>query len=228
MNGFSLKISTLFLIVAIAILPAGCSKAGKGGAIGAAAGGAAGAAIGSKYGSTIRGALIGAAIGGAAGALIGRYMDKQADEMRRELEGAQVERVAEGIRVTFPSGILFDFDSAELRPASRDNLQKLAKTLNEYPETIIRVEGHTDSVGEPDYNQRLSERRAQSVTDYLVSLDVDRSRLESLGYGESQPITSNSSEAGRQQNRRVEMAVVANDELKKQAQDAAKAGKKSL
>jgi outer membrane protein OmpA-like peptidoglycan-associated protein len=229
MERFSLKISTFFLIIAMVVMStSGCSRAGKGGAIGAGAGGAVGAVVGSKYGSTIRGALIGAAIGGVAGALIGRYMDKQAAELKSELNGARVERVAEGIRVTFPSGILFDFDSAELRQASRDNLQSFAKTLNNYPNTNIRIEGHTDSVGKPDYNQKLSERRAQAVVDYLDGLGVDGSRLIPVGYGETQPVASNSTEAGRQQNRRVEIAIVADDKLKQQAQQAAKEGKKTL
>jgi outer membrane protein OmpA-like peptidoglycan-associated protein len=158
-------------------------------------------------------------IGGAAGALIGNYMDKQAEELDAELKNAEVERIGEGIKITFDSGILFDFDSDNLRSASRENLRELAETLNEYKDTKILIEGHTDDIGDKSYNQELSVDRAQSVADYLKDLDIRGNRLITKGYGESQPVADNDTEAGRQKNRRVEVAIYANEELKEAAKD---------
>jgi outer membrane protein OmpA-like peptidoglycan-associated protein len=200
----------------------GCSwsNAVKGGAIGTGVGGAGGAVIGNKAGNTALGAIIGAAVGGTAGTLIGRHMDQQAAEMQRDIQGAQIERVGEGIKITFDSGILFDFDSAALSSVARGNIENLAQILNKYPDTNILVEGDTDDVGTDAYNQRLSERRAQAVADYQKSRGVAASRISIIGLGESNPVASNDTEIGRQQNRRVEVAIFANDKLK----DAAKAG----
>jgi outer membrane protein OmpA-like peptidoglycan-associated protein len=229
MRGISMKLVTFALLAAFAFMYSGCgSRTATGGAVGAGAGGAVGAAVGSRYGSTIRGALIGAAIGGAAGALIGRYMDRQAEAMKKELENARIERVAEGIRVTFESGILFDFDSAELRATARNNLRDFADILRDYPNTNILIEGHTDAIGTNSYNQDLSERRARSVGNYLSSLGVERGRFVLVGYGETQPVASNENEQGRQQNRRVEVGIMANEDLKSEARDAAKEGRNQL
>ncbi len=151
----------IILSAAITFSCANWSNTGKGAAIGGGAGGAIGGLIGSKKGNTAAGAVIGAAVGGAAGAAIGKYMDKQAKEME-ELENAEVERVGEGIQITFDSGILFGFDSYELTPQSQENVMKLAKILNDYPDTNILIDGHTDSKGSEEYNQTLSERRAAS------------------------------------------------------------------
>jgi outer membrane protein OmpA-like peptidoglycan-associated protein len=198
----------------------GCSwnNAAKGGAIGGAAGGAAGGAIGSQSGNTAVGAIIGAAVGGATGAIIGHEMDKRAAEIEADLAGAKIERVGEGIKITFDSGLLFDFDKSDLRPQARTNIASLSKTLNKYPDTDIVVEGDTDNMGEPDYNVSLSDRRAKAVSDHMVSLGVSGSRISDIGLGETNPVASNDTDSGRQQNRRVEVAIFANDKLKSAAE----------
>lgn len=193
------------------------SRAFKGGAIGAVAGGAAGAAIGHKSGHTAEGAILGAVIGGTAGALIGHYMDKQAEELRKDMKGAKVERVGEGIKITFDSGILFDVNSSTLRTTSKENITELARVLNKYKDTNVLVEGHTDNTGSDDYNQKLSEERAGSVANFLKMQNVLGGRITTIGYGESQPVADNETASGRQQNRRVEIAIYANDKLKRAA-----------
>jgi len=215
------KSIVLLLIVAMAIFAIGCSastKTKRGAAIGAAAGGVLGAVVGKQAGNTLLGAIVGAAVGGAAGAYIGNYMDKQADEMKNDIDGAKIERVGEGIKITFDSGILFDVNKATLKPASMTNLQKLAAILNKYPDTNILVEGHTDDTGTEEYNFELSEKRAKSVSNYLASLNVDPTRFTIMGYGESQPIATNETVEGRSQNRRVDLAIMANEKLKKVAE----------
>jgi len=207
----------------LAVTSIGCSwnNAAKGGAIGAGAGGAVGGVIGHQSGNTAVGAIIGAAVGGAAGAVIGNEMDKRAAEMREDIEGARIERIGEGIKITFDSGLLFDFDKSDLRPEAKTSIESLAKVLNKYPDTNILVEGDTDNTGTEDYNVLLSERRAQSVSNYLMSLDVTGSRVSQVGLGETNPISSNATDYGRQQNRRVEVAIFANDKLKKAAEEQA-------
>lgn len=195
------------------------SKTAKGGAAGAGAGGLAGAVIGKAAGNTVTGTIIGAAVGGAAGAAIGNYMDRQAEEMESELQDAEVERVGEGIKITFDSGILFDFDSYELRSASRQNIEELAGIMQDYEDTEILFGGHTDSQGSAEYNQELSEDRAKAVAGYAADQGVDSERMIITGYGEEDPVADNSTETGRQENRRVEIAVYANDELKEKAKE---------
>lgn len=190
----------------------------KGGVIGAVAGGVAGGLIGKKKKNTAGGAIIGAAVGGAAGALIGRYMDKQAEELQRELENAKVERVGEGIKITFDSGILFDTNSDKLSYTAQNNIAELAKTLNKYKDTNVMVEGHTDARGTAAYNQGLSERRANSVYQQIAANGVTTNRVTTQGFGESMPVASNSTVTGMQQNRRVEVAIFANEKLKKAAE----------
>ncbi len=199
----------------------GLSRAVKGGAIGAATGGAIGAAIGNRMGSTATGAIAGAAIGGTAGAVIGHYMDRQAEEMAANLDSASVERVGEGIKLTFGSGILFRSGSADLTPEASTNLVQLADILKKYPDTNLIIEGHTDSDGSESFNQTLSERRANTVRTALVNNGVAAERLTAVGYGESQPVMSNDTPAGKAANRRVEIAVFANDKLKQEAQASA-------
>ena len=165
------------------------------------------------------GLLIGAAVGGAAGAYIGNYMDKQAAEIERDIEGAKVERVGEGIKITFDSGILFDVDQAELKDQHKSELAELAVILNKYEDTNMLLAGHTDSTGSEEYNQGLSERRAQSVASYLGAQNVSNTRVSVEGYGQSQPVASNDTAAGRAQNRRVEVAIWANEKLKKYAKE---------
>lgn len=189
----------------------------KGGAIGAGVGGAIGGAIGHRSDNTVVGAIIGATVGGAAGALIGRRMDKQAEELRKDLEGAHVERVGEGILITFESGLVFDLESYGLREETKGNLNELAGTLKKYDDTNILIEGHTDNTGEDTYNQKLSENRADAVENYLVVQGINNGRVTTKGYGEKQPLDSNETETGKQKNRRVEVAIYANKEMKKLA-----------
>ena len=193
------------------------SKTAKGGAIGTAGGAAVGAGVGKLAGNTAVGAIMGAAIGGVAGATIGAYMDKQANEMREDLEGAHIERVGEGIKITFDSGILFDVNKTDLKPVAQQNIRDLSETLKKYEDTNILIEGHTDDTGAEEYNQNLSERRAKSVSDYLTSLGVANSRVTTTGYGELQPIADNTTVQGREQNRRVEIAIFANKKLQRAA-----------
>ena len=190
------------------------NRTGRGAVIGAAGGAAVGAVIGRQVGSTARGAIIGAAVGGAAGAVIGRQMDKQAEELAASIPGATVQRVGEGIVVTFDSGLLFPFNSTDLLPAGHDNLRNLATSLQENPETEVLIVGHTDGVGSDVYNQNLSEQRASSAAAILASNGVPRDRIRTSGRGEMEPIADNESEAGRQQNRRVEVAIFASEEYR--------------
>lgn len=208
---------TMMLSVCVISSCANWSKTAKGGAIGTAGGAAVGAGVGKLAGNTAVGAIMGAAIGGVAGATIGAYMDKQADEMRQDLEGAQIERVGEGIKITFDSGILFDIEKADLKSVAQQNIRELSETLKKYEDTNILIEGHTDDTGAEAYNQTLSERRAKSVADYLNSLEVDNSRITTTGYGEQQPIADNTTVQGREQNRRVEIAIFANKKLQRAA-----------
>jgi len=213
------KLISMLLIIGLVFVFFGCgwSKAQKGAVIGASSGGAVGGVIGRKAGNTAVGAIAGAAIGGVAGGYIGKYMDRQAEEMKAQVKDVKVERVDEGIDLKFDSALLFDFGKDNLRSETKTNLDKLAEILKKYPDTNILVEGDTDSVGSEEFNQKLSEQRAQAVADYLVSLNVDRSRLMTVGYGETQPTDTNLTEEGRQANRRVEIAIIANDRLKETA-----------
>jgi outer membrane protein OmpA-like peptidoglycan-associated protein len=211
-----------FLIISFLVVSMGCAewnRTAKGAAIGAGVGGAAGGLIGYATGNTAAGVLIGAAVGGAAGALIGNYMDKQAAEIERDIEGAKVERVGEGIKITFNSGILFDVNKANLKDYSRTELTKLAAILSKYDDTNILLAGYTDSTGSEEYNMQLSRSRAQSVADYLVVQNVNSERFSVYGHGESDPVAANDTEGGRAQNRRVEVAIWANEKLKRVAQE---------
>ena len=220
MNSAKRLIAVVSVGVFLASLP-GCASWGsqqkKGAGIGAAGGGVIGGIIGHQTGSTATGVIIGAVVGGAAGALIGNHMDAQAEKLARELEDAQVSRVGEGIAVTFDSGILFPYDSAELLPEARSNLRKLADSLQAEARTDVMIVGHTDSAGSDSYNQQLSERRGRSAQDQLTALGVTSSRLVSRGRGEAEPIASNETDDGRRRNRRVEVAIYANDEWRSEA-----------
>ncbi|NEM96908.1 OmpA family protein [Pontibacter sp. BT327] len=196
----------------------GMNKTTKGGIIGAGSGAVIGGIIGNRMGNTAAGAIVGAAVGGATGAVIGRRMDKQAAELEKSMENANVERVGEAIRINFDSGILFATNSAELSASAKKDIAKLAQTLKEYEGTNVIIEGHTDNTGSYELNQKLSERRAQSVLNYARSLGVDASRLQAKGYSYDQPIADNTTVEGRSQNRRVEIIIIANDEMKKAAE----------
>jgi outer membrane protein OmpA-like peptidoglycan-associated protein len=213
------RIVTLCTVGVLIFAGSGCSRTMKGAGIGTAAGAGAGALIGKATGNTARGAIIGAAVGGTAGALIGRQMDKQAEEMEADLQGVKVERVGEGIKLTFDSGILFDVNKAELQPAAQMNLEKLATIFNKYPDTNVLIEGHTDSTGSQQWNMQLSKMRAESVGAKLTTMGVDPARFTMVGYGPDQPVASNDTAEGRQMNRRVELAVMANDKMKGWAED---------
>lgn len=213
-------ISLVALALVLALSPAcNASKSAKGAAIGGAAGGVIGGAIGKSSGNTTAGIIIGSAIGGTAGAVIGKYMDKQAKEIEQDVENAEVERIGEGIMVTFDSGLLFGFDSYALTAQTKENLNEMAQILNKYEDTELTVSGHTDNVGSDSYNQTLSERRAAAVADYLTMKGVSRSRINTKGYGESMPVATNDTDSGRRQNRRVEVTIVANEKLQQDAAD---------
>lgn len=197
----------------------------KGAVIGAGSGAVIGGVIGNNTGdgNTALGAIIGGVVGGAAGAYIGNRMDKQAQKIEQEIPGAEVERVGEGINVTFDetSGIYFDSEKFNINSPSQETLNKLAGIFREYPNTNILVEGHTDSSGSDSYNLTLSKNRAQAVTNYLVSNGIPKERFDTKWYGESQPKYDNTTAEGRAKNRRVELAIVANEELKKEAEEEA-------
>jgi len=215
MNAFN-KCAAILTLAALP-LATGCassSRTTKGAVIGGAGGAVVGAAIGKAAGSTAKGAIIGAAVGGAAGAIIGRRMDQQAAELEKEIPGAEVERVGEGILVTFESGILFDVNSDVLKPTARENLTKVVASLEKYPGTNVVLVGHTDADGTEAYNQTLSERRASSAANFLVAQGVTRARIDATGRGETEPVASNETDSGKQQNRRVEIAIFASDAYK--------------
>ena len=212
------KLFATLLIALLAVSPAFADtatsrdKTRKGAAIGGVAGAIVGGVLGNNRGSgnAKRGAAIGGVVGAATGAIVGAMMDKQERELR-QIEGVDVARIDDDeLKVTVGNEILFDYNSTALRSASRSALQEMAGVFQKYPDTTIRVEGHADSTGSASYNQRLSERRAFSVSSYLENLGVRNSRIDAIGYGESQPRTSNNSASGRQQNRRVEIHIRAN------------------
>lgn len=190
------------------------TKTQAGATYGTAGGAVAGALIGQAAGrdteSTLIGAAIGAAVGGLSGAGIGHMMDKQEQQMREALaasNAAAVKREGNLLSVVLRGDVTFDSNSAVVRPGLYDELNRIAKVLVQYPQTVIRVEGHTDSTGSESYNWDLSRRRAESVRNLLVQRGVSSSRMEVVAFGESSPIATNATEAGRQRNRRVEIKI---------------------
>lgn len=231
-----LKLKNVFvfaIVISLFVSPScNMSKTGKGAAIGAGAGAVIGGLIGNRSGNTATGAILGAAIGGVGGAAVGKYMDKQKKKLEEDLkrnnppsgtgkpeEEIKVEREGEGIKITLGSGILFDVGKADLKSQVKENLKKVSETLKEYKDTEILITGHTDSDGSDDLNLKLSERRANAVANYLSGLGVSFNRVKMQGLGETQPITDNTSVAGKQKNRRVEMAIYANENLKNKAKE---------
>lgn len=220
-----IKVIALFAL-AIAVASCGAVKNSnnqqRGTAIGAAGGTILGLIIGNNVGdgdNQTEGAVIGAVVGGVAGNIIGRKMDKQAQEISEELPGAEVERVGEGIVVTFDegSGVKFATNQSSLNPSSKQTLDKLVEIMNKYPGTEVLVAGHTDNVGAEAYNMELSKKRATSVMDYLVVDGISRDRIAMTYSGESDPRSTNDTAEGRAENRRVEIAIVAGEEMRQEA-----------
>jgi outer membrane protein OmpA-like peptidoglycan-associated protein len=214
-KGFILALVTVFALACATTddsttAPNQNRKTKRGATIGAVAGAIAGAIIGNQSGSNRTGAVVGAAAGAVIGGAIGRRMDKQAEELK-QIEGVEVEHTpgTGEIDVRLTSDILFDFNSAALRPESRTTLNELSSNFAQYPDNKIVVEGHTDSVGSDAYNQRLSEQRASTVADYLIDRGVPSSNVIVYGYGEMRPKGSNDTAEGRQLNRRVEIHIQA-------------------
>ncbi len=220
--------------IAISIIGTGCdatrraSKQDKGVAIGATTGAIIGGILGNNVGNknnTALGAVLGAAIGGVAGGIIGHNMDKQAEKIKTEIPGAKVERVGEGINVTFDennpdgskSGVYFATNKYNISSNSQLAVDKLVKIFTEYPETNILVEGHTDNVGTDAANMLLSQRRANAVGNALKGAGLSNNRLTVKWYGESQPKAENTTVEGRASNRRVEFSITANEKMKADA-----------
>ncbi len=207
----------VFSAVAVLVM-AGCAtnpyqgdtaKTATGATVGAVAGAVLGRAVSGRDDRT-KGTIIGAAVGATVGGLIGRQMDQQEIELRRQMEGTGVEVMREGdtIRLQAPENITFDTNRADVKPQFRPVLDQLAHSIAQYPGTVVRVEGHTDSTGAASYNQTLSENRAESVRSYLIQRGVEANRIDAVGYGFSRPIADNSTAAGRAQNRRVEVLII--------------------
>lgn len=218
---FSTKTVMVFLLSVLTLGACKWSNRARGGAIGAGAGAAVGGIVGKKAGNTTAGILIGAAVGGTTGFFIGKYMDKQAAEIRQDIAGAKVERIGEGILITFDSGPMFATNSYQLGNASKNDLRELAQILGKYDDTEIVVQGHTDSAGSDDHNFELSEKRAKNVRNFLVQNSIKSPRFTIEGYGEQMPIASNDTASGKQKNRRVEVGIYANKKLKKVAKKGA-------
>jgi len=221
---WSMKITGTAL-AGVLLLSAGCATNPDGtteykrtaiGALAGAAVGAGGGALIAGRGHRGTGALIGGVVGAAGGGAVGNYMDRQAAEMKRKLPEAAVAREGDKLYVALPSGILLDVDKTEIRPAARESIKKAAEVLVKYPDTYITVEGHTDSSGTTEHNQKLSERRADAVRDMLTRDGVPASRIGIKGYGESDPVADNSTPEGRQSNRRVQLEIRPNEKLKAQ------------
>ncbi|MDR0348073.1 MAG: OmpA family protein [Tannerella sp.] len=223
-----LKILSVSLLCA-ALLLSGCgaSSTMKGTAIGVGSGAAVGAGIGKIAGNTALGAVIGAAVGGATGAIIGKKMDKQKKELEQVLpEDTQVEVIEEegqapALKVTFDSGILFATNSSTVSDASKSALRNFAHNLDKNPDTDLKIVGHTDNTGRVDYNQTLSEKRAKSVYDYLINQGVSSNRMVFEGKGIHQPVADNTSVEGRSKNRRVEILIMANEKMVRDAKGEA-------
>lgn len=216
------KAGPIFLLALFLLHSFSCNRTAQGTAIGAAAGALVGVLI-ADGDDNAKGILIGATVGGIAGAIIGSYMDKHAKKLKQDLgKSAEVERVGESILVTFDSGIMFDVDSYALKASTKANLDKMAETMKEYDKTEIIVMGHTDATGSDEHNQKLSENRAASVSRFLQQNGVTAKRVTTKGFGEQKPVASNNTASGREQNRRVEIAIVASKALVESAKTDAK------
>ena len=215
---------SILLVAALAtgVAASGCASTSnqtKGAVIGATSGGAIGAMIGNATGSTGTGAVLGAVLGGTGGAIIGHQMDQQAKEITSDIPSASVARVGEGMDVTFASALLFDANSDVLNEQARANLNTLAQSLQKYPNTNVLIVGHTDSSGSDANDMALSERRARATANYLKAQGVSPARMRSVGRGATEPVAPNDNEADRQRNRRVEVAIYANEAFRAQAKN---------
>ncbi len=226
--------TTVALIVSSCDATRRMSKQDKGVAVGATSGAVIGGILGNNVGNknnTALGAIIGAAVGGVAGGIIGNKMDRQAEKIKTEIPGAKVERIGEGIRVTFDeanpdgskAGVYFATNKYNIDANSKLALDKMVSIFKEYPETNLLVEGHTDDVGREVYNLSLSERRALAVTNYLKTTSIESSRIITKWYGETQPIVDNNTAESRSLNRRVEFVITANEKMKAEAKAEADA-----
>ena len=210
------------LILSVVLLScAGANKSQKGAVIGTAGGAVIGGAIGSMTGKVGLGAIIGAAVGGVTGAVIGHKMDKQAADIQKDLPDAKVVRVGEGIVVEFSDKVLFSIGDYNLNDNSKTSLDKLNNVITKYPDTNIEIQGHTDNTGSSSSNQKLSERRANAVKNYLTYSGIVASRLTTKGFGEEAPKYDNSTEDGRMQNRNVQFLISANEAMKAAAKKEA-------
>lgn len=222
---------TVVIAMGLSVLTASCesvkntNKTQRGAAIGTAAGAILGGVLGNnlgKGGNTALGAVIGGVVGGVAGGVIGNRMDKQARQIEEALPGAEVQRVGEGIHLILgENSVNFDFNKATLTTKAKQNLDKLVPVFKEYAQTDIKIYGYTDSKGSDEYNLNLSKQRASAVKSYLASQDLGNTRFEVVGMGEADPIADNETEAGRSQNRRVEFAIVANEQMIEDAKNEA-------
>jgi outer membrane protein OmpA-like peptidoglycan-associated protein len=216
-SGMKCGKSVIILLLSVMTVFPACApqnKTQQGALVGAGGGAAAGALVGQLIGrnteSTLIGAAIGAAIGGAAGAGVGHMMDNQEREMRQALansEAAAVRREGNLLAVTLRGDVTFDFDSAVVKPGAYSELERIAGVVVNYPDTVLRVEGHTDSIGPEEYNMVLSSRRAEAVKNILIAKGVPSRNIETIAYGESMPVATNETEAGRMKNRRVEIKI---------------------
>ncbi len=224
---------SVYVLLCMALITSGCrvtrnaNNKQKGAVIGASGGAVIGGVLGNNIGkgnNTALGAIIGAVVGGVAGGYIGDRMDRQAERIEEEIPGAEVTRVGEGINVTFTedAGVYFDTNKSNVKGTSAATLDKLAGIFKEYPKSNILVEGHTDSAGPEDYNMKLSQQRAESVTNYLIAQGISATRFTTKWYGENQPKADNATAEGKSKNRRVELAIVASEELKEEAQQNTK------
>ncbi|MGA2363539.1 MAG: glycine zipper domain-containing protein [Candidatus Aminicenantales bacterium] len=214
------KIVSGLVVVGFVLSSMSCvttDNAGQGALVGAAGGAIVGSLIGDSTGDAILGAIIGAAIGGAAGAYIGSYMDRQAAEMRQGVEGAEVERLGEGIRVTFDIGLFFEGGGFELLTAGRESLAGMAVILNRYPDTHVFIEGPAYVPGRYEPDVALSERRARVMADFLNSRNVRADRFTARGYSRTESRGRSDPTGGRLRNKRVGLAIMANDNLKRTA-----------
>lgn len=207
-----LKKAFVTFAVVMGLISTGCGTENKntttGAGIGAAAGGLLGAVVGHQSGNRGKGAIIGAAAGAVLGGVVGRRMDKQAKELEKI---AETKRTDQGLVTKLKSDILFDTGKADLKPAAKTNLAKMAEIMKKYPENVLNVKGFTDSTGSDDFNEELSKKRADSVRSYLVTKGIPQETVSTVGMGEQNPVGDNATDDGRKQNRRVEIEVTVDE-----------------